>query len=84
MKIKQCPDGYTTCRKAEATEQWCEGRCHADDPTTERQWLEQAHKMLVGLCRSNKMAALHRPEYGATSAGNFTAELGSFLKERAK
>lgn len=27
--IKQCTDGYPTCRKAEATGQWCLNHCEA-------------------------------------------------------
>ena len=65
--------------KDEATGQWYEGRCHADDPITERQWLAQAHKMLAGICRGNKIAALYLPENGVTTAGKFAAELGRYL-----
>ena len=35
MRLHQCPDGYMTCRKAEAGLGWCENRCgcglRADD-----------------------------------------------------
>lgn len=29
MKIKQCPDGYPSCRNAEATGQFCEEQCQS-------------------------------------------------------
>lgn len=31
--IRQCPDGYPSCRKAEATGEWCRGECEAGKRT---------------------------------------------------
>ena len=28
--LRQCPDGYPSCRKAEATGEWCVGQCEAE------------------------------------------------------
>lgn len=35
MKIYQCPDGYPSCRNAEATGQFCQGQCKAANTTIE-------------------------------------------------
>jgi hypothetical protein len=81
MKIKQCPDGYMTCRKAEAGGDWCQGRCVADDPRTDASMLREMALTLEMLLKARPVLGSFMGPYN--TLGNLRNELNQHVQRMA-
>ena len=77
--IKQCPDGYMTCRRAEAGHGRCRGVCAADQPRTDKSILLEVSATLDKLLREKPNLGAFMGPYN--SLGNLRIEVNRHLKE---
>lgn len=77
MRLFQCPDGYMTCRQAEAGGLWCEDRC-ACGPRSDAEMLREAAGLLEALIKARPaIEAFWGP---SQSLGNFSKALNNHIK----
>lgn len=78
--IKQCPDGYMTCRQAEAGGEWCQVKCAAEQPRTDISLLREVSASLDKLLEARPMLGAFMGSH--TTLGNLRADLATHIRSK--
>ena len=72
--MKQCDDGYMSCRKAEATGEWCADKCAASSERIESISSREMRLALDAIIK--KYPSAPSIDYGTDTIGNLRVRLG--------
>lgn len=76
--LKQCPDGYMTCRQAEAGGGWCQDKCASDQPRTDASLLREVSATLEKLLLAKPMLSGFAGSHN--TLGNLRVEINQHIK----